>query len=91
MGSGQIKTVDMFKAPPIGTRLKMLGVNKSFFTKPRNKCRIKQFQEAMWKVRNGKVVDINTWNEAALVYGHIPLWTESVDTDITLGADQDDS
>ena len=76
----------------IGRKLRMLGIPKSFFTKPQNKTRIKYYQDIMWYARKHKIIDFQSWNEAALVYGYIPLWIESEKVeipDITIGADQE--
>lgn len=86
----KLQSMESFmKAPKIGTRLKMLGVPKSFFTKKTEEA-VRQYVQIMWQMRKAHVLDINTWNEAALVYGHIPLWVNDpmkTDTDISIGAD----
>lgn len=67
---------EFMKTPPIGTRLRWLGVPKSFFTKARTPGRVKRFKSLMWERRREQIVDPNTWNEASLVYGYLPLWEE---------------
>lgn len=77
------------RTPSIGTRLKWLGIPKSFFTKSRTNARVREFVRTMWKRRNAGIVDPNTWNEASLVYGYLPLWNEPLykPDDIIIGED----
>lgn len=77
---------DFMRKVKLSTRLKWLGVNKSFFTKARTKSRIKSFVKTMHEKRREEIVDPLTWNQAALEYGYLRIWDPSINTpDIQIG------